>query len=83
MTIHKAQGATTDHALVLVDEGISREAIYTAMSRGRHRNLYIAIDETRAEISHAPELARDPVDALLASIVRSTAQQMAIDRQGR
>ncbi|MGI8939584.1 MAG: ATP-binding domain-containing protein [Iamia sp.] len=55
MTIHKAQGATTDHALVLVDDGTSREAIYTAMSRGRQRNvLFIATDETRAEIAHAP-----------------------------
>lgn len=80
MTVHKAQGATCDHALVLVDETMAREAIYTAMSRGRQSNdLYLAIDDNREDIAHAPELPRDPAAALLASIQRSSAQQMAVD----
>src|SRR5690606_25161750 len=80
MTIHKAQGATCDHALVLVDETMPREAIYTAMSRGRQRNdLYLAIDTGRDDIAHAPELTRDAIDALGAGIERSAAQQMAVD----
>jgi len=83
MTIHKAQGATCDHALVLVDETMSREAIYTGMSRGRQGNdLYLAIDAGRDEIAHAPEITPDPVGALVAGIERSAAQQMAIDRGG-
>jgi ATP-dependent exoDNAse (exonuclease V) alpha subunit len=81
MTVHKAQGATCDHALVLVDETMSRESIYTAMSRGRQTNdLYLAIDTGRDDIAHAPELTPDPATALAASIQRSAAQQMAIDR---
>lgn len=81
MTIHKGQGATVDQALVLVDETMSREAIYTAMSRGRHRNdMYLAIDDGRAEIAHAPELVRDPIEALIAGVDRSAAQEMAIER---
>lgn len=81
MTVHKAQGATCDHALVLVDETMSREAIYTAMSRGRRSNdLYLAIDTGRDDIAHAPELTSDPAAALAASIRRSAAQQMATDR---
>lgn len=80
MTVHKAQGATCDRALVLVDETMAREAIYTAMSRGRQSNdLYLAIDDNREDIAHAPEVTRDPAAALLASIERSSAQQMAID----
>lgn len=80
MTVHKAQGVTCGHALVLVDETMPREAIYTAMSRGRHTNdLYLAIDTSRDEIAHAPELTPDPATALTASIRRSAAQQMAID----
>ena len=80
MTIHKAQGVTCDHALVLVDETMPREAIYTAMSRGRRSNdLYLTIDESRDDIAHAPELTRDPTAALSASIQRSAAQQMAVD----
>lgn len=83
-TIHKAQGATCDHALVLVDETMPREAIYTAMSRGRHRNdLYLAIDTGRDDIAHAPEITPEPMTALAASIQRSGAQQMAIDGMGR
>jgi ATP-dependent exoDNAse (exonuclease V) alpha subunit len=79
-TVHKAQGATCDHALVLVDETMPREAIYTAMSRGRQRNdLYLAIDTGREDIAHAPELTRDAIDALAAGIERSAAQQMALD----
>lgn len=80
MTIHKAQGATCDHALVLVDETMPREAIYTAMSRGRQRNdLYLAVDTGRDDVAHAPELTRDAIDALAAGIERSAAQQMAVD----
>ena len=83
MTIHKAQGATCDHALVLVDETMPREAIYTAMSRGRQRNdLYLAIDTGRDDIAHAPEVTRDAIDALAASIERSAAQSMATDSGG-
>jgi conjugative relaxase-like TrwC/TraI family protein len=82
MTVHKAQGATCDHAFVLVDETMSREAIYTAMSRGRQTNhLYLAIDSARDEIAHAPEVAADPAATLAASIQRSAAQQMAIDHR--
>jgi hypothetical protein len=84
MTIHKAQGATCDHALVLVDETMPREAIYTAMSRGRQRNdLYLAADTDRNDISHAPEVTRDAIEVLAAGIERSATQQMAIDGLGR
>lgn len=84
MTIHKAQGATCDHALVLVDETMPREAIYTAMSRGRQRNdLYLAIDTGRDDVAHAPEVTRDAIDALASGIERSAAQQMAVESLSR
>src|SRR5918994_133266 len=38
LTVHKAHGATVDVALVLVDETMSREQLYTALSRGRLRS---------------------------------------------
>jgi ATP-dependent exoDNAse (exonuclease V) alpha subunit len=80
MTIHKAQGATTDHALVLVDSTISREALYTAMSRGRGANdLYVETDTGRDDVAHVLEIRRDPVDLLVAAIERTAAQEMAID----
>jgi ATP-dependent exoDNAse (exonuclease V) alpha subunit len=37
-TIHKAQGVTVDHALVLGDD-LTAHAAYTALSRGRHSNV--------------------------------------------
>ncbi|MBW8801077.1 MAG: relaxase domain-containing protein [Streptomyces sp.] len=37
-TIHKAQGGTVDHALVLADD-LTAHAAYTALSRGRHTNV--------------------------------------------
>lgn len=84
MTVHKAQGATVDTALVLADETMTREGIYTAMSRGRTSNhLYLAGDDARVDIAHAPEVIRDPVDALLASMEVSSAQQLAMEGQPR
>ncbi len=83
MTIHKARGATCDHALVLVDETMPWEAIYTAMSRGRPRNdLYLAVTTGRADVAHAPEVTRDAIDALAGGIESSAAQQMAVDSGG-
>jgi ATP-dependent exoDNAse (exonuclease V) alpha subunit len=81
MTVHKAQGATVDTALVLADATMTREGIYTAMSRGRASNhLYLAGDDARADIAHAPEITRDQLDALLANVETSAAQELAIER---
>ncbi|MDP9101552.1 MAG: relaxase domain-containing protein, partial [Actinomycetota bacterium] len=45
LTIHKAQGLTATTALVVAD-GLSRNAAYTAMSRGRqHNQLYVESDD--------------------------------------
>lgn len=46
LTVHKAQGLTASTALV-VAEGLTRNAAYTALSRGRDRNqLYACGEET-------------------------------------
>ncbi len=37
-TVHKAQGATVDAALLLVNDKSYREAAYTGLSRGRVAN---------------------------------------------
>ena len=38
LTVHKAQGQTVDQAIVLVDEQMTAEQLYVAMSRGREEN---------------------------------------------
>jgi conjugative relaxase-like TrwC/TraI family protein len=81
MTIHKAQGATVDRCFVLVDDTMSREHTYTAMSRGRHGNdLYIADDDPRADVRHGPEIDGDRVDRLRSSVARTVGQQLARDQ---
>lgn len=80
-TIHKAQGATVDRCFVLVDETMSREHTYTAMSRGRHGNdLYIADDDPRADVRHGPEIDHDTEERLRSSLTRMIGQQLARDQ---
>lgn len=82
-TIHKAQGATVDRCFVLVDDTMSREHAYTAMSRGRRGNdLYVADDDPRADVRHGPEIDRDTAERLRSSVARTIGQQLAWD-QGR
>lgn len=79
-TIHKAQGATVDRCFVLVDDTLSREHAYTALSRGRHGNdLFILTDDRRAAERHGPELDPDPLDALRAAVGRSASKHLAHD----
>ncbi|MGH9227241.1 MAG: ATP-dependent DNA helicase [Acidimicrobiales bacterium] len=79
-TIHKAQGATVDRCFVLVDETVSREHAYTAVSRGRRGNdLFVVAADRRVEERHAAEVQPDPVDQLRAAIQRSGAQRFALD----
>ena len=57
-TIHKAQGLTTDVALVYGTEDLYREALYTALSRARtHTQLYVTGEPPEREVEqpHAPQ----------------------------
>ena len=79
MTIHKAQGATYDHSLVLGDGRLTKEAAYTAMSRGRIANiLYLDNDSARDE-AHGNEVAGAMVERARASLRRTAAQTMAVE----
>jgi conjugative relaxase-like TrwC/TraI family protein len=80
-TIHKAQGATVDRCLALLDDTTTREAIYTALSRGRHGNdAYVVQVERRADERHGPESDRDPFESLRANVSRSGGDVLAIDQ---
>jgi conjugative relaxase-like TrwC/TraI family protein len=51
ITVHRAQGITTDTAHVVVAPGMTRENLYVAMTRGRETNsAYVAVD--RADVDH-------------------------------
>ena len=82
LTGHKAQGVTTSRTFTVITGTTDREWAYVALSRGRHANtLYLANptpgDDECAHVTHPDR--RDPLDALTASLNRSTAQTAAID----
>ncbi|MCU1498519.1 MAG: Ti-type conjugative transfer relaxase TraA [Acidimicrobiales bacterium] len=83
LTIHKAQGLTTDRALILADDSMAKEHLYTALSRGRDRNdLYLAVDNLADEFAHTGTVRQDPVDALVRSLERSAGEDLAIEHFG-
>ncbi len=79
MTVHKAQGATYDHCLVLGSDQFTTEAAYTAMSRGRIDNTLYLDGATPREDAHAAEVKSDIVDQVRASLQRTAAQTMALE----
>jgi Ti-type conjugative transfer relaxase TraA len=84
ITGHKAQGMTTDRALVLGDESLYREWGYVAMSRGREENrLYVVMGDGcgRDEVGGAVDRPY-AVDELVRSLERSRAKSMAFDPDG-
>lgn len=74
---------TCDHALVLADDALFREAGYTALSRGRLGNrLYVmTVDTPEDRHGHAPVAnSGDPIDGLIATLGNSRKKSLAIDR---
>jgi ATP-dependent exoDNAse (exonuclease V) alpha subunit len=82
-TIHKAQGATFDHALLLGDDRLYRQAAYTALSRGRIGNDIYAIADPSADRDvelHAPADIADPIHRLEIAFSRDAAEELAIEQ---
>ena len=79
-TIHTAQGATVDHALVVADHALAREGAYVALSRGRQTNRLYATttdlaDDLTLEASHGGRRTW----SLLARLQRRAEKQLALD----
>jgi len=81
MTVHKAQGATYDHCLILGHDQFATEAAYTAMSRGRIDNTLYLEGATSREDAHAVEVKGDIVDEVRSSLQRTAAQTMALEHE--
>ena len=45
LTVHKAQGSTVDRGIVLVDEQMTAQQLYVAMSRGREMNAALVVEQ--------------------------------------
>ncbi len=81
-TIHKTQGATVDHGLVLGTDELFRERGYVALSRGRITNRLYLLGATPADhgTSHGPPPpSGDPVDLVHHALHRHSDKRLAID----
>jgi hypothetical protein len=81
VTVHRAQGLTADAAFVLVRPGMSREALYVAMTRGRVANhAYVATDLPDHDHPIAPnQPERTAQQVLAAALAHSDAQTSATE----
>lgn len=70
LTVHKAQGMTVDHSLVLVDDTTSAEALYVGMTRGRDTN------EAYIRVEHPDD---DHHEIFAAAVGRDTTERAALD----
>jgi hypothetical protein len=87
-TAHRAQGLTVDACHTLVGPGMSREALYVAMTRGRDANIaYVATDAVDPACDqlpdvHATRTGRQILEQVLAtSSAELSATQMIVQRQ--
>jgi hypothetical protein len=89
LTIHQAQGLTTDHGLVLDSDSLHRESGYAALSNGRLRNaLYLAAgtdnrDPVPADshIPQPPDTGQDPLAHLVSALLAAKPAQTPEQRQ--
>jgi conjugative relaxase-like TrwC/TraI family protein len=84
LTIHRAQGMTTGRTLLLADDRLYRQSLYTALSRGRDRNdLYLVQDDDGDDPTerHGAKSAASVEERLLRSMSRDGSKQVAWQAQ--
>lgn len=83
VTVHKAQGRTCDHGLLLAGDDLHREMGYVGLSRGRESNrMYVVSTEPADELERhgRREERTDPYDLVVDSLHKSAAKELAIDQ---
>jgi hypothetical protein len=79
-TIHRAQGITVAHSHVIATPGLTREALYVAMTRGTSSNhAYLPLDHADPSCDQVPDPARYDTDAgeLLAGILATSGREQS------
>jgi conjugative relaxase-like TrwC/TraI family protein len=79
LTVHKAQGTTTDRAVVIVDESMTVPQLYVAMTRGREENHALVVTSDRSPEDHGQQPSVDAVELLGGVMRRDTADLSAHD----
>ncbi len=78
MTVHKAQGLTSDRAYVLGSPDLYAEAGYTALSRGRYENRLYLTAEDDADVDHHGAVEDNgPIARIRVALYRSERQELA------
>jgi ATP-dependent exoDNAse (exonuclease V) alpha subunit len=85
-TIHKAQGATYERALLLGDDLLYRQAGYTGLSRGRWRNdIYLVAEDDRdrdIELEEHGQHENDsPTERFVRALARDGAKTTAVEER--
>jgi len=82
ITVHKAQGRTADHGLLLGTDDLTRESGYVGLSRGRESNrLYVVSTDCDDDLEHHARAddRDDPRRIVLDALHINTAKQLASD----
>ena len=81
LTIHKSQGATVNHCLILGSDTLDANRGYTALSRGRNINRIYLVEqhEPDPEAHHPHREQTDPKAALVAALSIERADRLAVD----
>src|SRR6478752_6573463 len=80
-TIDRAQGITVDTARVIAHQGMTRQQLYAAMSRGREQNHAHVEVETQldVDVERAPDARADGAVVLAQIIARDGAERSATE----
>jgi hypothetical protein len=79
VTVHKAQGQTTERAALLVDERMSAAQFYVGMSRGREENRAFVICSDDDPDEHVRRPSKDALDLLMNVLRRDDFNRSAHD----
>ena len=81
MTVHEAQGATCDLALLWGSDDLYAEAGYTALTRGRLQNRVFVLEASGGH-EHLPPERRDPAAQIAARLAVTTRRPAALEPPG-
>jgi conjugative relaxase-like TrwC/TraI family protein len=79
LTVHKAQGVTVDHGILIADQQLSAEALYVAMTRGRRDNTALVITDDLPLDNHDRHPPQTPAEVLAGALARPAAERAALD----
>ena len=79
LTVHKAQGATSERAVVLVDDRMSAAQLYVGMTRGRFDNRTLVVTSEEAREDHVRAVRRSGVEQLAAVMRNDGSEHSAHD----